>query len=310
MYLNNGALLIIYMKNIDHLSLDGRSLHLFATVLDSLSVTKAAERMDLSQSAVSHTLDKLRIALDDPLFVRSGRGIVPTERALMLREPIQDILDRLKGLTDSRQFDPTKDKMRFTIAANDFTRSLIFPKITKLIFEQSINARFIFIPARLPDLALLRQDNCDFLLTPFPPEGDDIFQVRLFSDNLKCFYDGRIRKAPTSKNELLSASHLDVVFDDYGSVMNALFTGFNLAAYPKPKISVPSFDAVTEFITGTDLVTILVGRMHETTLKHLNCADLPFRARKLTIYLVWHRRSHYDPAHNWMRTLIKNLGAS
>ena len=284
-------------------------MFLFVTVLDTLSVTKTAERLSLSQSAVSHSLDKLRIALDDPLFVRSGRGIVPTERALMLRESVQEILDRLKGLTDSRQFDPVNAKMRFTVAANDFTRSLIFPKITKFIFDQAINARFTFLPARLPDSALLRQGHCDFLLTPFPPEGDDIYQVRLFSDTLKCFYDGEIRKAPISKNELLSASHLDVTFDDHGSVMHSLFTEFDLAAFPQPKIKVPSFDAVTEFIAGTDLVTVQVGLMHEATLKDLDCADLPFKARKLTIYLVWHRRSHHDPAHIWMRSLIKKVGA-
>ena len=298
------------MKNIDHLSLDGNSLHLFVTVLDTLSVTKTADSLGLSQSAVSHSLDKLRIALDDSLFVRSGRGIVPTERALMLREPVQNILDRLKGLTDSRQFDPVDAKMRFTIAANDFTRSLIFPKITKLIFDQSINARFTFLAARLPDSALLRQDHCDFLLTPFPPEGDDIYQVRLFSDSLKCFYDSQIRNAPSSKNEVLSANHLDVVFDDHGSVMHSLFTEFDLAAFPQPRISVPSFNAVTEFISGTDLITVQLGRMHETTLKYLDCADLPFATRKLAIYLVWHRRSHHDPAHIWMRSMIKNVGSS
>ena len=298
------------MKNIDHLSLDGHSLNLFVTVLETLSVTKSAERLGVTQSAVSHTLDKLRTALEDPLFVRSGRGIVPTDRALMLREPVQKILDRLKSLTDSRQFDPENAKMRFTIAANDFTRSLIFPKITKLVFDQSINARFTFLAARLPDSALLRQDHCDFLLTPFPPEGDDIYQVRLFSDSLKCFYDGQIRKAPSSKNEVLNADHLDVVFDDHGSVMHSLFTEFDLAAFPQPRISVPSFNAVTEFITGTDLITVQLGRMHETTLKHLDCADLPFKARKLAIYLVWHRRSHHDPAHIWMRTMIKGVGSS
>jgi DNA-binding transcriptional LysR family regulator len=294
------------MNKIDYLSLDGNSLHLFATVLETLSVTKSAERLGVTQSAVSHALDKLRVALDDPLFVRSGRGIVPTERALMLRSPVEDILERLKTLTDSRQFDPTTDKIDFTIAANDFTRSLIFPKITKSIYDQSINARFTFLPAHVPDPAMLRQNRCDFLLTPFPPDGNDIYQVRLFSDSIKCFYDAQIRKPPSSKNELLSANHIDVIFEDHGSVMNSLFAGFDLAAYPKPKICVPSFDAVTEFIFGTDLVTIQAGRMHETTLKNLDCADLPFRARKLTIYLVWHRRSHYDPAHIWMRSLIKN----
>lgn len=115
------------MKEIDYLALDGKSLRTFLVVLEESSISKAAERLGVTQSAVSHTLDKLRLALGDPLFVRLGRNIAATDRAITLREPVQSVLDDLKGLTNQRVFDPFIGKMDFTIAANDFQRDLIFP---------------------------------------------------------------------------------------------------------------------------------------------------------------------------------------
>ncbi|MEW8026696.1 MAG: LysR family transcriptional regulator [Candidatus Thiodiazotropha sp.] len=295
------------MKKIDYLSLDGHSLLVFVTVLEELSVTKAAERLSVTQSAISHTLEKLRIALGDPLFVRSGRGIAATEQAFGLLGPARDVLDGMKSLTDTRHFDPSDGELEFKIAANDFQRSLIFPLLTKTLRKQSVNARFHFLPARVPDAAMLRRAHCDLVITPFPPEGADIYQVRLLSDNLKCFFDGKIRKAPASKQELLSASHLDVVFEDQGSVMQAVLSGLDLAKMPTPRITVPNFDAIEEFISGTDLITVQMARMTETSLKGLDYADLPFKTPKLPLYMVWHRRNSSDPAHVWLRELIKSL---
>ncbi len=293
------------MNKIDYLSLDGNSLLAFIMVLEEMSVTRAADRLGVTQSAVSHTLDKLRLALGDPLFVRSGRGIAATEKALELYKPTQAALDSLKGLTDHRYFDPTMAEMEFKVAANDFTRSFIFPTLTKSIYEQGINARFSFLPARIPDLSMLRRGLCDLLLTPYPPDGADIFQVRLFSDDLKCFFDRTKRKAPTTKNEILVDNHLDVIFEDQTSVMRTVFSGLELTQIPKPKISVPNFDAVSEFILGTDLITIQLGRMAQANLIGLDCCDLPFKTKKQHIYLAWHRRHKNDPAHVWLRKLIK-----
>ena len=72
------------MRKIDHLGLDGNTLQTFLTVLEEASVSKAAVRPGVSQSAVSHTLDKLRLTFDDSLFVRDGRGIIPTAKAQKL----------------------------------------------------------------------------------------------------------------------------------------------------------------------------------------------------------------------------------
>ncbi len=292
------------MKKIDYLSLDGKNFLVFIAVLEELSVTKAAERLGVTQSSVSHTLDKLRAGLGDPLFVRSGRGIAPTERALSLHEPVLKLLDQLKMLTDSRRFDPTDSEMVFKVAANDFQRSLIFPPISKLLYKKSINVQFTFLPSKIPDLAMLRAGHCDLMITPFPPDGSDIFQVRLFSDDLKCFFDGSIREAPATRRELLNSNYIDVVFEHHQSVMQALSTGYDKTYLPKPSITVPNFDALAEFILGTDLITVQTGKMIQTSLKDLDCTHLPFKTQKLHIYMAWHRRFKCDPAHIWLRELI------
>ena len=108
------------MSKIDYLNLDGNTLRTFITVFDEKSVSRAAERLGVSQSAVSHTLEKLRVIFDDPLFVREGRGIESPPRGISLRSPVESALDDLLALTDHRAFNPYVEEMEFTIAANDF----------------------------------------------------------------------------------------------------------------------------------------------------------------------------------------------
>ena len=86
------------MKNIDIDDLDGNILRTFLIILEESSVSRAAVRLNVTQSAVSYSLARLRSVLGDPLFVRSGHGLTPTEAALSLKEPIQKILDGLSAV--------------------------------------------------------------------------------------------------------------------------------------------------------------------------------------------------------------------
>ena len=135
------------MSKIDHLGLDGKALTTFLTVLEEMSVSRAADRLGVTQSAVSHTLDKLRVIFDDPLFVRVGRGIESTARARALQGSVESVLEDLKALTVHRDFDPLVEQMEFTIAANDFPIQLIFPKLLRELSEEGIHPRIRFIPS-------------------------------------------------------------------------------------------------------------------------------------------------------------------
>ena len=164
-----------------------------------MSVSRAAERLGVTQSAVSHSLEKLRTIFDDPLFVRVGRGIESTARARALRTPVESVLDDLKSLTDQRKFDPRAEQMEFTIAANDFPLQLIFPKLLKEVSEEGINLRIRFIPSGIPSVSILRASRYRMLITPTPPNDPDLEKVSLIQEKMEIFYDSTVIKPPKNK---------------------------------------------------------------------------------------------------------------
>lgn len=300
----NDDKVISSMKIIDYLALDGRSLRTFLTVLEESSVSAAANRLGVTQSAVSHTLDKLRVALGDPLFVRSGRGIEPTLRALALRDPIRALLDDLKGLTNERVFDPSIGHLEFTIAANDFQRDLIFPSLLSALHSDGVDIDFQFIASGLPSTNLLRESRCQLIITPRPPEGEGIYQTRLFDDELVCFYDGAARSAPASLAEFLAADRIEVSFEEGESRLSTLPVPGG--AHPrKPRITVSNFAAVAPFLKSSTLIAVQPSLLHRIQLGGFSHAKLPVKTDPLVFYMVWHRRDHHDPAHRWLRQCVK-----
>ena len=158
------------MNKIDYLNIDGSTLRTFLTVLETMSVTKTADMVGVSQSAVSHTIEKLRSTFNDPLFVRDGRSIRPTAKAQSLRDPISDVLDGLKSLSYERKFDPLLEPIKFTIATNDFPLGFIFPTLLKDLYAEGIEPIIHFIPAGIPCANLLRTSGCQMLITPALPD--------------------------------------------------------------------------------------------------------------------------------------------
>ena len=108
------------MSKFDGSGLDGHLLKLLLAVLETGSITAAAERLGVTQSAVSHLPDKLRAITGDPLFVKRGRGIVPTARAEALAQPARDMLHQMQLFAQGAVFDPLHWQTELTIAANDF----------------------------------------------------------------------------------------------------------------------------------------------------------------------------------------------
>lgn len=294
------------MKDLDYLCLDGHSLKTFLVVLEEQSMSRAALRLEVTQSAVSHTINRLRDVLGDPLFVRSGRGIRPTERAGTLAEPIRRLLDDMKKLTAERIFDPQVDVRQFTIAANDFQRALLFPELLRSQRDEGIDLRLRFIASGIPDALLLREGRCDLLVTPFPPEGPDIFNVRLFSDRMVCYFDEAMRSPPTTLEAFTTAPHVEARFADNRTSLQAL-SYLPASQLPSPHISVPNFASLKAFIQGTLFVTAALSLMGEGPLKGLSQAPLPFESEKMVMYLVWHRRDHADPANRWLRERIREV---
>jgi DNA-binding transcriptional LysR family regulator len=291
------------MSDIDHLNLDGNSLRTFLTVLEESSVSAAAVRLGVTQSAVSHTLDKLRRIFNDPLFEREGRGIVPTAKARSLQESVSAILGDLRTLTYADDFDPAVAPLEFTIATNDFPLQLIFPGLLRDLNASGIKPRLSFIPSGVPRANLSRAARCHFLITPAPPAGKDIIRHALFESRMTCFYDASVRKAPATRQAFFDSRYAEVRFSETESSMMVLPSA-DIAALGEPSVSVPNFSSLVAFVKGTDLITTQLGLMKLGLLHELDSAPLPFANDPLALYLAWHRRDDDDPAHCWLRQQI------
>lgn len=292
------------MKKIDHLGLDGYSLRTFLTVLEESSVSRAAKRLGVCQSAVSHSLEKLRLAFDDALFVREGRGIVPTAKAVSLREPVESILSALVSLAEPGEFDPRTDALEFTIATNDFPMLLIFPRLIKSLHAEGIDPRFNFLPSGVPSANLSRASRCHLLITPAPPVAEDIVKERLLQSMMVCFYDAEMRRPPKSWKQFMDSNYAEVKFSDTETSIMVL-PAIDRTELRQPVVTVPNFSALGEFIKGTEVITTQLELMKQGPLKDLDAAPLPLKTQPLSLYMAWHERDDKPPAQRWLRQKIR-----
>jgi DNA-binding transcriptional LysR family regulator len=292
------------MNKFDWSDLDARLLLLLVAVVDTGSITGAAQRLGVTQSAVSHLLDKLRRITGDALFVKSGRGIVPTARAEAMAVQARELLGELERFARSGDFAPASWQTTFTIAANDFQRDVLLPGLARRLREQAPGVALRVIPSNIPSLELLRLEHCQLVISPRPPEGSDILQKRLFEDRYRVFYDPAVRNAPASKAEYLAADHVTVVYEPRRPLdLDQQFASRGIQRHFA--VMVPGFAGVPAFLHGSALLATAPGLMQRGLLHGLASAKVPVLCPTLPMYMVWHLRHQQDPAHRWLREQLE-----
>jgi len=302
------------MSDIDHLDLDGRALRLFLAVLETGSVTEAADWLGVTQSAVSHQLDKLRRIVHDPLFVKSGRGIVATAHASALGEPARALLDAMRDFARGAAFDPATARLSLRIAANDLQRELLLPRLFQRLEAALASVDLRILPSDVPTAEMLRDDHCELLISPFPPDGIDIVQKRLLNDRYVCFFDPRIRDAPRTIENYVGARHVTVVYPDrerlrFDKDLEAAGIVRDVA------IAVPGFSGVPGFLRGTDRLATLPSLLGSSLMQEFASTPVPLVGaagqgeQELVMFMAWHRRYQNDPAHAWLRAQTEQTAA-
>jgi len=292
------------MSNFDWLNLDARLLRLLVTVVDTGSITAAAQRLGVTQSAVSHLLDKLRAITGDVLFAKSGRGIVATARAEALAERARTLLGDLESFAHSENFDPTQWRTTFTIAANDFQRDALLPALMQRLRTTAPGMQLRVIPSDVPTPEMLRQQQCQLIISPRPPEGADIFQKRLFSDHYRVFYDPAVRAAPQTAEDYLEADHITVVYAPNRPLDLDRHLS-NQGVRRRFAVQVPGFSGLPAFIQGTPLLTTVPGLLLKHLMRDLASAPVPVPCPEMPMYMIWHQRHQHDPAHLWLRQQLE-----
>jgi DNA-binding transcriptional LysR family regulator len=298
------------MSEPDHLDLDGRLLQLLVTVLETGSVTAAAQRLGVTQSAVSHGLERLRAIVGDALFVKAGRGIAPTERARALGQQARELLAGLQRLAAPEHFDPASLRGEITIAANELQCHLLLPPLLLRLQAAAPQLVLRILPSRVPGLELLRDDACQLVISPRPPDSHDVLQKRLFADRYRVWFDPRVRAAPTSLADYLAADHVSVRYEDRRRLDIDEWL-LQQGIERRLVVTVPGFSGIAPFLRHTPRLATLPSLLGTELLRDLAHADIPLppplQAPPMPMYLLWHRRHQDDAVQRWVRGEVEGV---
>lgn len=295
------------MKEIDFTALDGRLLRLFVTVMRTGSVTEAAEELRITQSTASHALDRLRTILRDPLFVRSGRRIVPTARAQRIEPRARQVLEDLHSLTEPETFEPGTATGRITVSANDYERELILTGVFRRFRTEAPGLQLHVRDTGGQFEEDLRTRRTDLVLTPTQPVAQGELMTRhLMYDRMVSFYDPEVRDAPRNLQDYIAAPHALVSFAD----AEPSRTDQALARMGHRRNIVylaPSFDGLPNFVRGTDILAGLPAMLGASLMQGFSEHPLPFPSPEIEFRQVWHARDQHSPRHQWLRHLIHDV---
>ncbi|WP_434672046.1 LysR family transcriptional regulator [Pseudomonas sp. R1-15] len=281
-------------------------------LLSEGSVAGAARRLRLSPSAMSRALARLRQATGDPLLVRAGRGLVPTPRALALREQVRQLVQDAQAALRPEQAPDLRRVIRtFTLRTRQgFVENFALELIAR-VSEQAPGVRLCFVDKADKDSTALREGSVD-LETAVVDERTrpELRTQALFRDRLI----GVVRPGhPLSQIEVSAAdygmgAHIGVSLHDLdqGPMDQALGA---LGLSREIITSVPGFSAALGLARSSDLIASVPERYTTRLRTGMHSFALPFALPGFTIAMLWHPRMDADPVHRWLRGCMREVCA-
>lgn len=285
-------------------------LIVFDAVAQTGSVTAAAERLSLSQPAVSHALKRLRDLLGDPLFIRTRKGFLPTPRAETMLGPVRAMLTSAETLLANREFNPATDARRLRLGGSDYAALTLVPSLVRALRKAAPNIKVEIVPVGAATLAHLEEGKLDlsFWGTKSPPPP---FRAQtLFREHYVGLMSARhplargLKKPNVTLSQYLAYPHISVSMRDPGRneldlALSRLGRSRNIA------VSSHSFAGNMQCLRDGDLIAtppsrLCVGAM----IKGLKTFKLPLSVPDYFYSLVWHERNDKDPALIWLRGLL------
>lgn len=313
------------MLNIVHLSrVDLNLLVLFDVVLAEGHVGRAASRLGLTASAVSHGLGRLRHMLNDPLFLRTPRGVVPSERALALQGPIEEILSAVSGvLASAEAFDPATSRRRFVIGAPDAVLASMAVPLLQCVRATAplIDLGLVHLmPLRTERgagqpwtdcLAQLERREIDVALLPVLAPAPRFHAQRLYDEDfVVAMRRGHPFARKSGQAEFVAADHLLVSLsgDAHGFVDDTLRAQ---GQQRRIVLTVPSFMMALELLAGTDLLATLPRRLVHQHASRLGLVstELPFDRAADPIQAIATKAAMRDAGTAWIFGMLASLFA-
>jgi len=281
-------------------------------VLDALlseqHVTRAAERLHLSQPAVSHALARLRDLLGDPLLVRAGSTLVPTARALELVAPLAEALAQVQSLLAPNTFDPATARRTFRVAMSDYGAAIILPGLIRTLRREAPGIDLqISHASREGMLEGVLNGDIDVAAGVFPEMPNELRSSVLFEERYVCLLDRRRLPADGVLDLPTYLSRPHVLLEMRGSGTPEIERALTaLRERRRVAISLPHWSVAPQLISGTDLILTVSSRsVREIDQQQLIVLPPPFEIAPFTFVLAWHKRRGGDQALNWLNHRIE-----
>jgi len=309
------------MKNLD-LNL----LRVLDMLVEQRSVTRTADRLGLTQSAVSHALARLRETLDDPLFTRGPRGLHPTARTLELASGIREGLLRLDNALKPSQFDPAKAVRRFNMVAGGYFLTHFMPEVVARARAVAPHISFRVYPLGEDPASLLEQGIADIAVSSpaFFGVTDRMPSELLYEEELIWIaaHASPLGHQPMSLDDISALPRVNigmrqlndtlVRMDIYGDT-RASVAAQHSSRLPSSTDAMIVYDArgAIETVARTDLVALVPRRATTVDIerKRIKVIELTAPPPKIRLAAIWHARQSHDPGLIWLRSLFHRAAA-
>lgn len=289
-------------------------LPVFDALLKTGSVTRAGQLIGLSQPAMSYALAKLRFQLGDPLFVRSGRTMLPTPHARALAAPVAEVLDTVRRrILAGGGFEPATARREFSLCLTDIGGLVFLPRLLARLRHDApgCTLRSQQLPATVLSEAL-ESGEVDVAIGYFPDLGGGMSSQKLYAREYVCAFRAG-HPAIGNRLSLKQYAALDHVLirtpvRAHDAVQSALA---RQGLTRRVALSVPHYTVVPPILEQTDLIATIPAEIGSVFARFANTRMLPLPVRLPDVILrqYWHRRFQEDPSNAWLRGLVSELFA-
>ena len=293
-------------------SIDLNLLAVFDALFDARSVTRAAERLSLTQPTVSGMLQRLRNMLSDPLFVRTSHGILPTPRAEALAGPIKALLANAQILVLAKAFDPASAEGTIRLCGSDYLQQAVIAPLIKEIRRHAPHLKVLVSPRPASGLTdLMARGEVDLCISLPEVTDPDLPALLLYRDRYVCIArkGHPLRSKRISTKQLCAFDHLlvDPTGRSFWGPVDTVLTG--LGQRRRVVAAVPSFHVLFELLDSGDFLAFAPERLLRGRCSRVKIFETGLKIPPLEVTATWHFRVSSDARHTWLReTLIRVVG--
>lgn len=288
--------------------LDLNLLVAFQALMQTRSVTRAAGQLNITQSAMSRTLQRLRTQLNDPLFLRGKDGLIPTVNAEMMADGIDKALSDIEHAINLPDFQPGQSDEEFTLMISSFMSQIFLPSLLNRLHQQAPGMHFECV-SRVPDfMQQLESGRIDLAITTLDKTTHaDIYAHPLAEDSLVTVmrHDHPLASQPLTVTEFCAAQHVQLTLgkDRHNSIDEQLE---QQGLSRNVVIRTPHFTSAPYLVAQSDLLLTMPSMLASRMSKPLNLAirTPPVSVPPHTYNLIWHTRQHNNRAHRWLREQV------